>query len=334
MDKVVLLKTQLAEAAKFSRSKQLGHKRLAVILLDNFVEIQLSAMIRQKFHWDGMFNLQDKKYSHEKKIRILNHYDELLSTCVKENIISPEERRLLTYCHDIRNNLYHKGDEEKLLIQIAIITLYEIILRHQPTWKTTRPFTSWSKDTNDPYNPKKGRRPRQSWNSEDDWKFFLKKYFLCVDKRAKSGSKLLSDFLISKIRDTKSAIAYFEKEFSIFFPSTKDWSYNEFLLYYSFLNNQKNEIEKIKELKDIKAQRIQYDDLFSLYKRNWRYRKATRLKTLEQAFKKLAEEPIEKSIEKFVSYKDEVKIIHDAFQHAARDFDSAVELAIDMARDK
>jgi hypothetical protein len=332
MDKVVLLKTQLSEAASFARSKQLGHKRLAVILLDNFVEIQLSGMISQKFSWDGLYYFQDRKYSVDRRVKILNHYDELLTSCVEEGIISSDERRLLAYCHGVRNNLYHKVDEETLLIQIAIIILSAIIVKHQPTWKSGRSFTQWSVHTFDPFNPRVKSRPLTPGNSEEDWRVFIKKYFCCIDGRAKSGSKLLSDFLIRKIQGVKDVIKYIGGEFGIYFPIAKEWEYNDFLLHYSFRNIQRREIERIKEIKNVTERGRKYDDLFSLYKRNWRYRRITRLDALEASFKKLAKVPIEKGIEKFASFRDEVKMIYEAFQSAAADFDSAVDEAVDRAR--
>jgi len=62
MEKVVLLKTQLVEAARLGRSDDFRMQRLAVILLDNFVEIQLSSLIKEKFRWDSAFTFQEKKY--------------------------------------------------------------------------------------------------------------------------------------------------------------------------------------------------------------------------------------------------------------------------------
>lgn len=41
---------------------------------------------------------------------------------------------MIGFCHDIRNRLYHKGDDDSLLIKVALSTLYEIILNRQPQW--------------------------------------------------------------------------------------------------------------------------------------------------------------------------------------------------------
>lgn len=49
MERVLLLKTQLVEAAKLADSSDFAKQRLAVILLDNFIEIQLSELMKKKF---------------------------------------------------------------------------------------------------------------------------------------------------------------------------------------------------------------------------------------------------------------------------------------------
>lgn len=333
MDKVVLLKTHLEEAAKFSLSKRFGHKRLAVILLDNFVEIQLNGIIRDKFTWDGIFNLVEKKYSQKRRVIILNHYDELLNTCIKEGLISSDEQRLLLFCHSVRNNLYHKGDEEKILTQIAIIILSNIIIKHQTSWKSARGFTRYSQDIIDPYRPTKEGKPLPG-NSDKDWKSFLNTYFICVDKRIKKPSKLLSDFLIAKVKEIRTNINFIKKESKLFYPIRKDWDYNMFLLHYSFLYLKHNEIEYINENKNKVESKKQHEKLFLSYRSGWRCKKQSRLKAMENSFKELAKLPIEKSIEKFISYKNEIDMIYEAFNHAARDLDFAIQNAIDRARGK
>ena len=188
MEKVVLLKTQLVEAARLGRSDDFRMQRLAVILLDNFVEIQLSSLIKEKFRWDSAFTFQEKKYKQRERRKVLNYYDELLKTCVKENIIDEQEFFLLSFCHDVRNNLYHKIDEEKLLVSVALRILQKLITNKQPDWKSARGFTSYSSDSYDPFAKTNEKGWRMNGNSQEDWKYFLKKYFDFIDKRKSSCS--------------------------------------------------------------------------------------------------------------------------------------------------
>lgn len=333
MEKVILLKTQLAESAQFAKSKRFGHNRLAVILMDNFVEIQLSGLMGNKFLLDEISASKGKKYSQERRAKIFSNYDELLKASIKENIITEDEHKLLSFCHGVRNNLYHKGDEEKLLIRIATIILQQIIVKYQPFWKSAKNVTSWSKKTNDPYNSRE-KSFSHSWNTENDWKSFLNKHFNCIDKRTKTASALISEYLVQKTKETKGNMRFIKDEFHIFFQQTKDWNFNDFLIHYSFYNVKHEEIERIKENPNKAEINIQINRLFLLYKQNWRYKRKDRLAVLEKSFKQFTKLPVEKAIEKFMTYKEEVKMIHESFKKAARDLDQIIDEAIDRAREE
>jgi hypothetical protein len=335
LDKLVLLKTQLVEAAKFAKSKRFSHKRLSVILLDNFIEIQLSDLIRQKFRWDGAFYFVQKKYSQEKRNKILNHYDELLKACVKENEISASEQRLLIFCHNIRNNLYHKGKEEVLLTQIVINILQEIIIKHQPIWKNTRGLTVLSHSEKDPYPTKRtGKTLTFFENEESSWINFLNKYFICIDRRRRNSSQLLSDYLIEKLRSINNALSFIKTDYANMFPESKSWNYNDYLLHYSFLNLKHIEIEKIKENSNRKQIKNQLDQLFLTYQKKWSTKKPERLKILKNSSRQLSKLPIEKSIIKFTNLNDEIIMIYEAFSYAAGELDGAIQDAYDRYRGK
>lgn len=334
MEKVVLLKTQLVEAARLGRSDDFRMQRLAVILLDNFVEIQISSLIKEKFRWDSAFTFQEKKYKQRERRKVLNYYDELLKTCVKENIIEEQELFLLSFCHDVRNNLYHKIDEEKLLVSVALRILQELITKKQPDWKSARGFTSYSSDSYDPFAKTKEKGWRMNGNSKEDWEYFLKKYFDFIDKRKSTSSSLLSKNLIEKIKDSRSNYKFAITEFDIFFPYAKNWEFNDYLLYYSFKNLNHEAIEEIKELDDKDEKKSAYQKLYKDYKEKWRYKKYDRLKKIEEKAKEMAKLDTYKSLEKYISLRTEVNMIHEALMSAASDLDGAIQHAIDVARGK
>lgn len=244
MEKVILLKTQLAEASRLAKTKTIAHDRLAVILLDNFVEIQLSALMKEKFIFDNPY-YNPKKYSVTQRKKILNNYGDLLRTCVAEQIIDSDEMRILTFCHSVRNNLYHKVDEERLLAKIALNILYDIITRYQVKWKSASLITSWSSDTHDPYS--QGGKYSFSGNSDEDWTYFLSKHFNFINKKYKKPSKLLSDFLLNKIREAKESYKFIKYEYGDFFSGIKEPTFDDFLCEYSFRSKMKDEIDIIKD---------------------------------------------------------------------------------------
>lgn len=334
MDKVVLLKTQLVEAARFGKSEDFRFKRLAVILLDNFIEIQLSALIKEKFNWDGAFIFQNKKYKQKERIKILNYYDELLKTCVKENIINEQELFLLSFCHDIRNNLYHKIGEEELLVNVALRVLNEIIIIRQPEWKNARMFTTYNIKSHDPYRVNKKTNPFRGGNSQIEWKYFLNKYFNFIDNRMATSSSLLSKSLISKIKATRLNYRFLKREFHIFFPYAEDWKFNDYLLHYSFKNVNKDRIEEIKELIGKEKQQQEYDGLFAEYEKKWHAKKYERLKNIEDKAKEMLKLDTYKSLEKYISLRIETNLIYEAIGGAASDLNGAIQFAIDVARGK
>lgn len=335
MNRLILLKTQLAEAGKYAKSNNYSHKRLAVILLDNFIEIQLSNLIKQKFRWYGVFRFEKKQYLEDKRLKILKYHDELLKACVAEDIITKDEHRLISFCHEVRNNLYHNTDEDELLVQVSLIIFHEIIQFRQPKWKTASDFAVSGEKLDSPFAIKNFKDLRFSGNHQKGWENFLLKYFYYIDKRKKNGSRILSDFLFNKIKGVRQAINYIQtNKREYYFPYAKDWEYNDFLKYYSFLNIKKHEIEKAKEIEDKIERKKTKENLYLDYNSSWKYSKISRLNSLEKSIKSIAIAPIYTALEKYISLRDEVKIIYDAFTHAATDLSIAIQNTIDYYNGK
>jgi len=329
MKRVLLLKTQLAEASKFSISEGFEHKRIGVILLDNFIEIQLSKLIQEKFTFDGMFG-GIKTYSLLQRSKILNQYDELLKACANELIINSQEKSLLLFCHKVRNNLYHKIDEENLLIQVAIIILHTVINKYQSSWKTARMFTAFNMEAVDHYNDI-DQKIIYKKNSKEDWDEFLKKYFICYDEN-KTASELISIYLLEKLEDIKEYLEFLKNEFAVFFPYAENWKFNDYLIYYSFKTTQGSFIQKIKEIEDLNIRASEMEKLRRSYKKKWRYKNEERLKDLEKSSIDLAKLPIEKSLEKFLNLRDEILIIHESFREASNDLEEQIQNEIDHSQ--
>lgn len=332
MDKIVLLKTQLVEAARLGKSNDFRFKRLAVILLDNFVEIQLSALINDKFMWDGAFLFQEKKYKQKDRKRILNHFDELLKACVSEGIITKEESFQFAFCHGVRNNLYHKIGEEELMVDVALRILHVLISLKQPEWKSARGVIVHTMNSHDPYVIGRKKTVIIHSNSTEEWKYFLEKYFRFIDRRTSGASILLGKSILKKMKDTRLSYDYIKKEFHVYFPYAADWEFNDFLLEYSFKNIYRDKIEEIKEAEGRDAQQQEYEKLFFEYKSKWRNKKFSRIKDIEVKAKDMSKLTTFQSLEKYISLRNEFNLIYEAMSHAAGDFDGAVQHAIDVAK--
>lgn len=330
MERVLLLKTQLAEAARFAKSKNHAHNRLAVILLDNFVEIQLGGLIKQRFILDeGWYKIR-KKYTAALRKKILTYHADLLQACVAEKIITPDEERVISFCHSIRNKLYHHGDEDKLLTRIALLLLHDMIHHYQVSWKSTKLSTSYSKNHVDPFLPK-GFSIHNA-NSNDAWIYFLKHHFAFKDHRTKTSQKLLSDYLTIKLREAKEYLEYVDAEHGMHFPGTENWKFDDYLMHYSFFKVKKEEIQNIRTYSSGENARIAFAKLYQSYQKQWRKKSSNRLKTLFKQALSISKLSVAKAVEKYSSLREEVLLIHDALQDAAGVIDQVVDEQIEEMR--
>lgn len=333
MERVILLKTQLAEAAKLAGLDDFAHQRLAVILLDNFMEIQLSTLMKKKFTYDDAFTSNPKKYNYTLRKKILHNYDDLLKICSSENIINQEERDLLNFCHDVRNNLYHHAKEEHLLTTIALQFLHELVLKYQPEWKSARDFTSWTMKTKDPYSSNKEKSFLPDANSKEEWVAFLKTHFGCIPENSKQAPLLITEHLLGKIDKAKDYYQFLLEEYSNFAPQTEHWELNDFLQYYSFYNAKDFELKILKEGNDMNQYNKCYSELMLAYKKSWRFVRPNRLVTLENKIKVVAQLTSHQALEKFKGLRTEIYMIYEALSRAAGDLDAQIDSAIDYQKE-
>lgn len=329
MEKVILLKTQLEEAARFGKRKDFRYQRLAVIFLDNFVEIQLNSLTKQKFLFDTeLSKYKEKKYVEKYRRRVLTYYDELLKFSVNENIINEEQRYLLSFCHNVRNNLYHSIQEEKLFVRISLKILKDFITEKQPKWKNTSIFTSYTQSTEDPYKFK-----NLSTNSEDDWRYFLKKKFNFIDERTSKPSNLLRKFVFEKMSNAKENYKLLKNEFADYFPYAENWGFNEFIYYYYFKSLHLEKLKEIGEIEDLKERNETRRLLEENYKSTWKQKRFSRIKAIENKAKSMSKLNIFKSLEIFISLRDEINLISLGLENAVKDLSYQMELDEGIAID-
>lgn len=330
MKKLIILKTQLAEAAKFARSKRHAHKRIAVILLDNFIEIQLSAMMKNVFRVDGYWNRSIKKYTPHERKKIQKYHQELLTACVKENIISVEDKVIISFCHDIRNNLYHQGDEDTLLTKVALIFIHEIVLRYQLGWKNGQLGFILRKDDIDPY-ASKGTSPINA-NSDKEWRYFLKKYINWIDKEEKSPQQMLSEYLLNKLNESQEWFNYIESEHGNHFLSMQGWEFNDYLVHYSFYILEKEKIELLQSITNSEEKANAFKNLYKAYQKNWKPIKKPRIEILARESYRLTNLSQARCIEKYLDLRQEVLLINTTLKSAVEVIDQLVEEQIERSR--
>lgn len=334
MERVILLKTQLVEASKFGDMPDFAHQRLAVILLDNFMEIQLSEHMKMKFSWEDMMYTGSKSYSLSARKKILYNYSDLLNACVKEDIILRQELDQLSFCHDVRNNLYHKGQEEIILTSVALNLLRAIIIKYQPSWCSARNFTSSNGGAKYPYYSKEAGRFVHDYNSKEEWEKFLRTHFDFDPKPIETPSKLLAGHLLGKIEKSKEYYQFLLEEYSIFSPESNDWKLNEFLLYYSFFVKNKFEIQLLKEEKSGEDYNLAFRECIKKYRASWKSVKEDRLDWLLNKVNLISHQNSALALARFKAYRNEVYLVYDALAKAVGDLEQQIDMAIDRSRER
>jgi hypothetical protein len=127
----------LKEADTFARSQNPHHHRLALLLLDNIIELQLRRKSDTAFAYADMTWFSGpRKHSGKQRKKVSRNHADLLALAVAEKWITEDESNLLALAHRIRNRAYHEGDsEDKVDLQIGITLLYRLIRRHFPVWR-------------------------------------------------------------------------------------------------------------------------------------------------------------------------------------------------------
>jgi hypothetical protein len=322
MDNIYKVKTQLEEAARYANSSVLGHNRLAVILMDNLIEIQLGRQMHFRFRTEFLNDYKTLKYPLDKRQEILFNHDKLLKVCYEEGIITSHERAMIGFCHDIRNRLYHKGDDDSLLIKVALSTLYEIILHRQPEWRGGTdiirvPFNMDGTpiDMEHPYTKERKKElgsDAYETGSKEDWLDFVHHNFKSLDKD-QSPSKLLSEFLSFGVERIKSALKF------VMDMSKKKPNFDELLLNYSFKIKHRDELQRIREMQDKKAGKVLNDQLFNVYKQNYRPLTEKRIDSFKTIASKLSPLPSGEALQKYMTIRTDFFLMHDSLVLAAQE---------------
>ncbi len=324
MNKLVSLKLQLAEAAKYIRTGSPSHQRLAVILLDNFIELQLTSQFKEKLMYDSLLPISIRKYSTKKQRNISKYHEKLLEACVNEQIITYEQSVLLSFCHDVRNKNYHHGKDDSLLTKVSVKLLYDLIFEYQPKWQAGfYIILNSDQQEEDPF-PIAGENGT-FLSYANRWNFFLQEYFLCRDLETIRISTLLSNFLKAKLYAIQDAIKFLEvEEFPKFFPQS-NWDLNRLLFHYAFKRYHKQNIETAQENSDKLATQSKIQELVESYRKTWSFKKVGRIDTLLKKAESICLLETYESVREFLKYKEEILTIYHATTDAAADLSEIID---------
>lgn len=130
----------ISEADKFARSRNPHHHRLALLLLDNIIELQLRRKSEAAFAFADMsWFMGARKHDRKQRKSVSRNHADLLALAVSENWITEDEANLLAFAHRLRNRAYHEGEsEDEVDMQLGITLLYRFVRRYFPAWRGAR----------------------------------------------------------------------------------------------------------------------------------------------------------------------------------------------------
>lgn len=132
---------QLREADKYASAKNPHLRRLAVVLLDNIIELQLRRKVETELMFDRTtWHSGARRHNQRQRQTVFRRHPDLVDFATQLGWMTKDNATLLSYAHQIRNAFYHEGDYDDLDGEIAVRLLYEFVRTFFPKWRTARPF--------------------------------------------------------------------------------------------------------------------------------------------------------------------------------------------------
>lgn len=135
MYQVNLFLIQLEQANKLAHSDWPQERRIALILLDNLIELSIRRNVEYIFMYDGGSWEEKRTFSSRERDKVLGYYPDMLSFAVKNELITPEEKILFQFIHSIRNKSYHSPYEsDETIVKIGTLIACQIIRENPKKW--------------------------------------------------------------------------------------------------------------------------------------------------------------------------------------------------------
>ncbi len=235
---------QLNIAIELANSKLPQERGLAVVLIDNIIEVQLYKKVVSTFDFDQTTWYGGKRYfDKQKREKALKLYTELLRVAKECHIITDQQLQVLKYAHEIRNTIYHTDNSNEQSIDLALALYYSVIIQNRAILKATGiiAFTNLSG-----YEKIDFGQGLDQGNSVflDHENYFTRAHDYLLSKLTieKKFSHLATQYLAKQLSDLENQIAFITEE-------SKKFNFYSAMGIYWYLNT----IFSDKELKKIKT---------------------------------------------------------------------------------
>lgn len=354
MNNINRLLLQLNKAIECSNSQYNQEKAIAIILLDNLIEVQLyKALTIKHFINKNSENLRRMFYRY--KDRDLNNFETLLKYSVKESIITQSERNFISFAHNIRNRVYHQGlyDEDK--IELGLILYYVFINQKIFDWECSYGFTSYTdKPEYEQINFAQGVLEKTGMLSEHKQYFNLSLEVILNKWNLKNSLATTCKLIVlDEIKSINSNIKFIEKtiqEENYYSEFVKFWTFDYFitkndanienlknleyiLLYYSFLKKYRDNLNCINDETEFYSKgKIWLKEYFIKYKCKYPY--WTNLEKIKKRAMDFEKQSEEKVLQNFIDIQAKINNLYEDISEAASDLDGYLQFLYDQWRGK
>lgn len=137
MDKINQTLLSIIEANRLATAQNPHAHRLALILLDNLIEIQLRRKSSSEFGFDQTNWITGvRKHNRKKRWQVNRYHAPLLELAVEKNWISANDAKILAFAHRLRNTTYHEGtSDDPIELEIGLTLLFRFLAHYLPKWR-------------------------------------------------------------------------------------------------------------------------------------------------------------------------------------------------------
>lgn len=129
---------QFNRAITCANSRYPQDKAISVILFDNLIELQLYKRAENLFMWDrATWDNGSRAINKQERQNIIGEkgkYDRLLKFSKDNSLLSDEELEIISFAHDIRNAVYHRGEDDETKIEIVLFLYFGFLKRKLKKW--------------------------------------------------------------------------------------------------------------------------------------------------------------------------------------------------------
>lgn len=338
MENINRLLIQLDKAVNCIKSKYPQERSIAIILLDNLIEVQLYRTLTRKIFINKNPKLGERiMYRYED--RDISNYKDILKISSENSIISKDDLELLDLAHSIRNKIYHKGDfYDEAKIDLAMILYYIFLSENFKKMYCSYGFTSYQN------SPAYEEIHFGQSLERDNFKLSnAKEYFRASSDVIFSRwvprntlSATITTILVGQIESVKSGLEFintYVKEDNDYYNRNNIKEIDSILLYYLFIRKNRDKLNCIQDIiKKNEARKALFQD-FQI-SNNYKYPYWIDFEKIEdrvKAFKNKSENYIVKN---FRDIESKMYNIYQDVNEASSDLDGYIQHCIDIARGK